>query len=134
VENLENYFCHNEKCIHYNIPNNGNISVRWKYGKDNDRLLLYCRTCGKTFASTRDTPLFGSHLPHNVVSQIVKLSAEGAGVRSIGRILGISNKAVMETIARIGEHCATFLDNLLVSLNLTEVQLDELWTFVKKTL
>ncbi|MDR2141862.1 MAG: hypothetical protein LBR11_08765 [Deltaproteobacteria bacterium] len=132
MELLENYFCHNEKCTHYNIPNNGNISIRGKYGKNKDRVLLYCRICGKTFAATRDTPLFGSHLPPDVVSQIVKLSAAGSGVRSIGRDLGINKNTVMENISRISQHCAVFLDQLLVSLNLTDVQFDELWIFIKK--
>jgi hypothetical protein len=33
---------------------------------------------------------------------------------------------------RAGEHCAHVLAELLTSLEMTELQLDELWTFVKK--
>ena len=35
-------------------------------------------------------------------------------------------------ILRAGEHCAHVLAGLLTSLEMTELQLDELWTFVKK--
>jgi transposase-like protein len=132
VINLDKYSCCNAECKHYNLFAEGNIAVRAKYGINKDRYLLYCKTCGKTFAATRDTPLFKSHLPQDTVTQIIKLSAEGVGIRSMARILGISTKAVMSNIARLGEHCDHFLDDLVFSLDLQEVQLDELWTFVKK--
>jgi hypothetical protein len=31
--------------------NSGNISIRARYGKQN-KILLYCKHCGKTFAAT----------------------------------------------------------------------------------
>jgi hypothetical protein len=47
-------------------------------------------------------------------------------------MLGLDKDTVNRVILRVGEHCATVLFNLLADLNLTETQLDELWTFVKK--
>ncbi|VVS95302.1 hypothetical protein DBB_48790 [Desulfoluna spongiiphila] len=51
--NLEQYFCPNEQCKEYGLRGHGNIAVRGKYGKEKNRTLLYCRTCGKRFAATR---------------------------------------------------------------------------------
>ena len=48
------------------------------------------------------------------------------------RLLGLDKDTVNRVILRAGEHCAAVLSSLLASLALTEAQLDELWTFVKK--
>ena len=92
----------------------------------------YCRTCGKRFAATQASALFGLHLPAKTVQQIIHLAAEGVGVRATARLLGLDKDTVNRVILRVGEHCAHVLSGLLTSLKLTEVQLDELWTFIKK--
>jgi hypothetical protein len=50
---------------------------------------------------------------------------------TVGLFLDPPEKA-NDVILRIGVHCAKVPDRLLRSLPLTEVQLDELWSFVKK--
>ncbi len=129
---IEKHFCPNESCKQYGLRNQGNIAVRGKYGKDNSRDLLYCRTCGKRFAATRGNALFGLHLPAKTIHSIIHHAAEGEGVRATARLLGLDKDTVNRVILRVGEHCAKVLSNLLDDLNLTETQLDELWTFVKK--
>jgi hypothetical protein len=47
---------------------------RGKYGKNKSRDLLYCRTCGKRFASTQASELFGLHLPAETIRQIITFS------------------------------------------------------------
>jgi transposase-like protein len=129
---LDKHFCPNESCKQYGLRNQGNIAVRGKYGKDKNRELLYCRTCGKRFAATKGNALFKLHLPAETIRAIIHHAAEGVGVRSTARLLGLDKDTVNRVILRVGEHCATVLSNLLSDLNLTETQLDELWTFVKK--
>ena len=133
MSELEQCFCPNNKCKDYGLRGQGNIATRGKYGKDKNRDLLYCRTCGKRFGP-----------PHKPVRCSVcifqprrsdKLShhaAEGVGVRATARLLGLNKDTVNRVILRAGEHCARVLSNLLTSLELKETQLDELWTFVKK--
>lgn len=128
----EQCFCPNEQCKDYGLRHQGNIAVRGKYGKDKSRNLLYCRTCGKRFASTQASALFGLHLRPETIRQIIHHAAEGVGVRATARLLELDKDTVNRVILRAGEHCANVLSDLLTSLELTEVQLDELWTFVKK--
>ncbi len=132
MSDLGQYFCPNQQCKDYGLRGNGNISIRGKYGKDKDRDLLYCRTCGKRFAATHASALFGLHLPADTIGQIIHHAAEGVGVRATARLLGLDKDTVNRVILRAGEHCARVLSDLLRSLQLTETQLDELWTFVKK--
>lgn len=128
----EQCFCPNEQCKDYGLRRQGNIAGRGKYGKDKNRDLLYCRTCGKRFASTQASALFGLHLPADTIRQIIHHAAEGVGVRATARLLKLDKDTVNRVILRAGEHCAHVLSCLLTSLKLTEAQLDELWTFVKK--
>jgi transposase-like protein len=132
MSELEKCFCPNKQCKDYGLRGQGNIAVRGKYGKDKSRDLLYCRTCGKRFAATQGSALFGLHLPAGTIRQIIHHAAEGVGVRATARLLDLDKDTVNRVILRAGEHCAQVLSDLLASLELTEVQLDELWTFVKK--
>lgn len=58
--------------------------------------------------------------------------AEGNGVRSAARILGLSKDSVNHIILKVGEHCQQVLSNLLETLQLEQCQLDELFAFVQK--
>jgi transposase-like protein len=132
MDNLSVNFCINKSCKDYGRLNAGNISVRGKYGKDRSRNLLYCRTCGKRFAETHSTAFFGLRLPSEKIGQIIHHAAEGVGVRATARLLSLDKDTVNRVVLVAGEHCGRVLSELLTSLHLTEVQLDELWAFVKK--
>ncbi len=132
MTDVKNAFCPNVDCKDYGVQNHGNIAIRGKYGKNKDKDLLYCRTCGKRFASTRATAFFGLHLSDDKIAQIIHHAAEGVGVRATSRLLDINKDTVNRVILRAGEHCEIVLSTLLHSLKLKEAQLDELWAFVKK--
>ena len=132
MTDAKNAFCPNTECKDYGLQNHGNIAVRGKYGKEKDKDLFYCRTCGQRFASTRATAFFGLHLSDEKIAQIIHHAAEGVGVRATARLLDINKDTVNRVILRAGEHCEIVLSNLLRSLKLKEAQLDELWAFVKK--
>ncbi|MBU1626987.1 hypothetical protein KKB18_06415 [bacterium] len=132
MEQINNAYCPNKNCKEYGLQGQGNISIRGKYGKGKERILLYCRTCGKRFSSRMGTPFFGLHLSDEAIRQIVHHAAEGVGVRATARLLGLGKDTVNRVVLLAGEHCALVLSNLLISLKMTEVQLVELWSFIKK--
>ena len=132
MSDINDAFCPNKDCKDYGLRSHGNIALRGKYGKGKTKDLLYCRTCGKRFASTRATAFFGIHLSDEKIEQIIHHAAEGVGVRATARLLNINKDTVNRVILRAGGHCELILSNLLRSLKLKETQLDELWSFVKK--
>jgi hypothetical protein len=71
VSEIEQCFCTNEQCKDFGLRSQGNIAVRAKYGKDKSRDLLYCRSCGKRFAATQGSALFGLHIPAEMIQQII---------------------------------------------------------------
>ena len=128
---LSKYFCTNEKCKDYGIRGKGNLNIHFLYGK-NKRRMLYCTTCKARFSETKCTAFFGSKYSVETIGKIISITAEGVGVRATARILNLDKDAVNRVVLKAGEHCRRVLDNLLVHLGLTEVQLDELWAFIEK--
>ena len=124
--------CPNKDCKCYNTRNLGNISIRCQYGKIKIRNLLYCRTCGKRFSETHNTAFFGLQISDDLIRQIVHHAAEGVSVRATARLLECDKDTVNRVILKAGEHCANVLSDQNVSLEMTEVQLDELWSFTQK--
>ena len=129
---LSTMCCPNKDCKCYNIRNMGNISIRGKYGKIKIRNLLYCRTCGKRFSETHNTAFFGLQISDDLIRQIVHHAGEGVTVRATARLLECDKDTVNRVILKAGEHCANVLSDQIVSVKTTEVQLDELWSFVQK--
>jgi IS1 family transposase len=61
-----------------------------------------------------------------------KLLAEGLGVRATARIVEVDKDTTNQWLGYLGRHCAEIMAYHFRHLHLTECQVDELWTFVKK--
>lgn len=128
---LSEIFCINKDCKDYGIKNMGNIRTRGRYGINNDRLLLYCRTCKQRFSHSRSTAFFGLRVPDEKIVQVLICTAEGTGIREIGRILNISKDTVNKIVFKAEDHCEVVLANLLKSLKMNNEQLDVLISFIE---
>jgi IS1 family transposase len=62
--------------------------------------------------------------------QIVSALVEGCGIRATARMTGVSKDTVMKLWREMGEACIRFQDEALVNLTCTELQVDEIWSFV----
>ena len=127
--------CPDPKCKHHgkkglaNVVSNGTYQTR-STGKA--RLFL-CRTCGKAFSSRTGTAFFDLRSPKKRVLMGLRLVAEGLGLRGTSRVLEIKLDTIGKWLAVSALHCEPVSDLLLRDLKLSQVQVDELWTFVKKT-
>lgn len=131
MEDVRHYYCPNERCADHGIRGKGNLNVGFIYGKNNRRM-LYCCTCKSRFSETKCTPFFQTKYGPETIGAILRCTSEGTGVRATARILGLSKDAVNHVILKAGEYCAKVMEKLLVDLQLTEAQMDELWSFVEK--
>lgn len=57
---------------------------------------------------------------------------EGCSVRSTERMTGVHRDTICKLLARVGEGCASLLDERMVNLGCERLELDELWSFVGK--
>ncbi|TKD05110.1 IS1 family transposase [Polyangium fumosum] len=71
-------------------------------------------------------------LPIEKRTDVVKHLVEGASVRATSRLTDVSLPTVLSTLVRVGTGC-DYLHNLLVrDLDIREIQLDEIWSYVQK--
>jgi transposase-like protein len=129
--------CPNPKCKHHGKKGLGNVVSNGTYrtrSTGKARLFL-CRTCGKAFSSRTGTTFFGLRSPKKRVFMGLRLLAEGLGLRGTARVLEIKLDTIRKWLAVAPLHCEHVTDMLLRDLRdlkLSQVQVDELWTFVKK--
>jgi transposase-like protein len=126
--------CPNPKCKQYGKKGLGNVVSNGTYRTQSTgkaRLFL-CRSCGRAFSSRTGTAFFDLRSPRKKVLMGLRLLAEGLGLRATSRVLDIKLDTTRRWLAVAALHCEQVSDMLVRDLNLSQVQVDELWTFVKK--
>lgn len=62
--------------------------------------------------------------------RILTMLAEGMGVNAACRATGASKNTVLKLLADVGRACALYQDQTMRGLKLTNVQVDEIWSFI----
>ena len=126
--------CPNPECKQYGKKGLGNVVSNGTYrtrSTGKARLFL-CRSCGKAFSSRTGTAFFDLRSPKKTIFMGLRLLAEGLGLRGTSRVLEIKLDTIRKWLAVAALHCEEVSNLLLRDLKLSQVQVDELWTFVKK--
>ena len=91
-----------------------------------------CKRCVKTF-SDADKRQFGVFRikPEKIVQTITQL-AEGGGIRSTARIVGLHRDTVLSVLKFAGQRSEELLKRKLINISSEHVEVDEIWTFVKR--
>ncbi len=123
--------CQNEKCQDFRWCGERNIIRHSMYKTRQGRRRRYlCKTCKKTFCSTKGTPYYRLHKSRLDFDEVVQMTVEGVGISSISRIKCFA----WNTIANwqyVACHAAgKFSDHKLKGFELIELQADEICTFV----
>jgi len=126
-----NILVQNKECPDYEKIAKGNIVLHHQYVKGRWKM-LYCKTCGKAFSERWGTAFYKLHTQEEKIIQVVTALAEGNGIRATARIFGISKNTVRRIIKRVSKHCEGISKHLMKGLPVSECQLDELWSFIKK--
>ncbi|MCK4348511.1 MAG: IS1 family transposase, partial [Thermoplasmatales archaeon] len=92
----------------------------------------YCNHCSKWFVETTNTPLYHKHLSKDEIINICKHLVEKNGIRSIERLTGHHRDTISRLLEDLAEHAAFVNEFLIQELELTPIECDELWSFVKK--
>src|SRR5437763_412779 len=71
-------------------------------------------------------------LPIEKQIQIISALVEGNSVRATARMMGVEHKTVLRVLLRTGDNCARLLNERMCCLPCRVVQMDEIWTFVRK--
>jgi IS1 family transposase/transposase-like protein len=122
--------CQNQKCQDYKKFGKENIirHSRYKTIQGKGRRYL-CKTCKKTFCSTKGTPYYRLHKLRSVFDEVVQMTVEGVGISSISRIKCFSWNTIANWLYLACKAAGKFNDHKLKGVKLIELQADEIRTF-----
>ena len=96
--------------------------------------MFECTTCEEQFSETRDTVLFNVRTPEEKVIMALKMILVRVSLTNISFVLGLKEETVLEWLERAALKAEQINAALLRELPVTEVQLDEMWSFVQRKL
>lgn len=128
VMNLEHQWCDHPRCKFYGKVGAGNVRVF----SSKDRR-YYCTVCRHTWSANTGTAFEGLRCSRLTLTRVVEQLSERASLRATGRLTRHPVNTILDWLERTGKHAATVNQHLIQHLHVTYAQVDELWTFVKKT-
>ncbi len=124
---LQRQWCDNRSCPDFGKTGNGNIQVH-SYIERRYR----CRTCAQTFSFDRGTFFETLRTSRQKLLDAVSMLVERNSLRAIGRVKDCKPNTVLRWLDLAGQHAAAVSNLLVRDLHVVQVQIDELYTFVKK--
>lgn len=122
--------CPNKNCKCYNKTGLLNIVRNGK--QPNGTQKYKCTECGRNLVRTINTPFFHKHLKKKEITRICKLLSEKISFRGIARATDHHLDTIRAIADAVAQHCKKFNDYFVKELNLTPIEVDEMWSFVKK--
>ncbi len=89
-----------------------------------------CHECGRTWTETLGTPLFHLHTSLAEIVRSVMIVLHRGSLRAAEEQTGYDYETIALWIRRLGEHDAAVSEVLVHDLALSEVEIDEFWSFV----
>lgn len=125
--------CPNPECALYHRMNCGNVSAISTYlTASGKRRIFRCRQCATCFSETRETVFFDLRTPEEKVMMALKMLLVRVDLTSIAFVLGVTEETVLEWLTRAAAKAAEINLHLLRDLPVTQVQLDEMWNFIRR--
>ena len=124
---LTRQWCDNPTCSDFDKVGAGNIKV-FSYVEQR----YYCTTCRHTFSADKHTFFETVRRPRLMAVEALALLGERNSLRAVARLTHHSPNRILHWLDLAGQHAAAVSAALIRNLHLTQAQIDELWTFVKK--
>lgn len=103
---------------------------RHKHGKNKCGNQRYkCATCGATFVE-ESGPLGNMRVSEKQAALALSMLLEGMSVRSVQRLTALCRQTLADLILLVGENCQRLLDTTVKNVEVKDVQVDEIWSFV----
>jgi transposase-like protein len=119
--------CPNPECADHGKVGAGNIAIHCRADRR-----LRCTTCNDRFSARQGTIFYNLKTDEEKVLTALALLAERNSARATARILGTNEDTVLEWLSKAGRHASEFNDLLITKLKVSQLQLDEMWSFVGK--
>lgn len=115
--------CPNPNCRESHVVRNGSHRGRQRY---------CCRTCKTYFGETQGTPMYGLKTEASEVAQALLIVMRRGSLRAAEEITGHKYETISVWLKRAASHAAAITEVLAHDLHLSQVEIDEFWSFVQK--
>jgi transposase-like protein len=115
--------CPNAKCRESHVVRNGSHRGRQRY---------HCRACKTYFGETEGTPMYGLKTPASEVAQALLIVMRRGSLRAAEEITGHKYETISVWLKRAAAHAEALTQVLASDLHLSQVEIDEFWSFVQK--
>ena len=125
-----NIACPNNKCRLYNKKFKENIVKNGR--KKNKHRIYKCTECNKQFVETIGTPLYHKKMKKKEIIRICELFTEKLSFRAVARVSHHKLDTIRNLAEDMANHAGQTNEFFLNNLNLSTIEVDEIWSFVKK--
>ena len=111
------------KCTH---PNFKKAGIHKTTGKQRFK----CKDCDKRFVKQEAKPLGKMRVDLDKAMMVIGMLLEGMSIRACERLTGMNRDTIDRLILEVGERCQNFMDYNIQNVSCSDLQLDEIWSFV----
>jgi len=122
--------CLNPECKWHNKK--GSIVEHHERTRPSKPIQYECLACKKRYSSRKGTPFFGLRKSNDKIIKGLQTIAERGSIRGTARVIGVTKDTLCSWLRLAAAQCDKVNEHLVKDLDFDQVQLDELWTFVKK--
>src|SRR6266480_3073864 len=115
--------CPNPDCRESHVVRNGSHRGRSRY---------HCRSCKMYFGETQGTPMYDLKTPAAEVAQALLVVMRRGSLRAAEEITGHTYETISAWLKRAAAHAEALTQILASDLHLSQVEIDEFWSFVQK--
>ncbi len=115
--------CPNPDCRESHVVRNGSHRGRQRY---------QCRSCKTSFGETQGTPMYGLKTPAAEMAQALLIVMRRGSLRAAEEITGHTYETISVWLKRAAAHAEALTQVLANDLHLSQVEIDEFWSFVQR--
>jgi transposase-like protein len=105
------------------VVRNGTLGGRRRY---------HCRGCGAWFGETHGTPLYRLRTPPAEIGRALLVVMRRGSLRAAEEVTGHKYETIGQWLKLAARHAAALEDALVRDLELSTVEVDEFWSFVRR--
>lgn len=125
--------CPNQKCIDFGQTGKGNIVGNGTYKTQSGHVRKFiCRSCNTVFCERKGTAFYDLRTPEENIILAMKLIVKGMSLRGVAEVLEVKLDTVRRWLYLAAEHSEQINEVLMKDIKVSKIELDELWSFVKK--
>jgi len=125
--------CPNKDCHLYGLTGQGNVVGNGTYTSRGEKTRRYlCLECGKAFCDHTGTFYHDLRKDEKTIELALKMSMKGMSIEAIADVLEVQPASVKRWLARAAEQCDKVNDTMMKNVEVSRVEMDELWIIIQK--